>query len=78
MKAAAFELSPNSRLSKNLISVRNLRYVLMLKEIKSVEAEKNKNEARNVSQQAAVQLQDDWIRQFRNHSNVKINPLVVQ
>ena len=78
LKAAAFELSPNSRLSKNLISVRNLRYVLMLKEIKSVEAEKNKNEARNVSQQAAVQLQDDWIRQFRNHSNVKINPLVVQ
>lgn len=78
LKTAALDLSPKSKLSKQLIPIRNLRYILNLKEVKTVELDKTKNESKMIAQQASSQLQDDWIQQYRNDSNVQINPLVVQ
>ena len=78
LKMAALELTPKSTLSKQLVTVRNLHYVLHLKDTKTVELDKNKNESKSMTQQASNQLQDDWIQQFRNTSNVQINPMVLE
>ncbi len=78
LKTAAMDLSPQHKLSKQLITVRNLHYLLLLKDVKMADVDKAKNESKTLAQQASSQLQDDWIQQFRNDSNVQINPLVVQ
>jgi parvulin-like peptidyl-prolyl isomerase len=78
LKMAAWELTPKSNLSKQLVTVRNLHYVLHLKDTKTVELDKNKNESKSMTQQASNQLQDDWIQQFRSSSTVQINPMVLE
>lgn len=79
LKLAAMSLSPKQKLSKDLVTVRNIRYALYLKETKIVEpAAATRDEAKMMTQQASNQLQDDWIQQFRTHSNVQINPMVIQ
>lgn len=78
LKMAAMELSPKNKLSKQLVTIRNLHYVLNLKETKTVETDKKRDEAKIMTQQASSQLQDDWIQQFRRSSNVQINPMVLE
>lgn len=78
LKMAALELSPNQKLSKQLVNVRNTFYALYLKEVKTIEPEKGRDDAKMISQQVSNQMQDDWIQHFRNSSNVIINPVVVQ
>lgn len=78
LKMAALELSPKSAVSKQLVTIRNVHYVLHLKEVKVVEPAKNRDEAKMMAQQASNQLQDDWIQQFRRSSAVQINPMVLE
>lgn len=78
LKTAAMDLSPKNKMSTQLVSVRNLRYVLFLKDVKMTDVSSNKIESKTISQQASSQLQDDWIQQYRSNSTVQINPLVVQ
>ncbi|MBL7556967.1 MAG: SurA N-terminal domain-containing protein [Bdellovibrionaceae bacterium] len=78
LKMAALELSPKNTLSKQLVTVRNVHYALHLKETKTVEADKKRDETKMMTQQASNQMQDDWIQQFRRSSTVQINQAVLE
>lgn len=78
LQLAAFEMNPISKkMVPRLVSVHGAHYVLSLKETKKLESSKT-NDSKYLVQQTASQLQDDWIKQYRLSSKVKINPLILQ
>lgn len=78
LRMAALELFPKNNLSKQFVTVRNVHYVLHLKEIKMVDIDQKRDEAKMLTQQVSNQLQDDWIQQFRKSSTVQINQAVLE
>lgn len=74
---AIYELSPSSKLAKEVVRSGADKYILLLKDIKTEVVAEGPNEADTLKQQRASQWMTLWLEEFRKKSNVEINSQVL-